>query len=101
MKGLLRFGIVILLVFVLIFGYISYKKYEVKSAVEDYLKTELGVVEEDITEITPFKSNLPGDKAWLVGVRLKNDPKLYYYYKHEGKILMESYTLDGVEHVVD
>lgn len=100
MRGFLRFGIVILLVFILTFGYISYKKYNVKSAVEDYLKTELGVVEEDITEITPFISNLSGDKTWMVGVRLKNDPKVYYYYKHEGKVLMESYTLNGVEHVV-
>lgn len=94
--------VVIVLFFVfLIFSYVSYKKNAVKVAVENYLEEELGLIEEDIVELRPIISNLSGAKKWMVYVKLKDDPKGYHYYKRKGKVILESYIIDNVEHVVD
>lgn len=99
MKNFSKILIVVLLVIALVIGYVSYKKNSVKIAVENYLETELGIEEQDIIESTPIVANLSGDKNWLVFIKLKNDPKGYYYYKHKDEIILESYTLNGVVYV--
>lgn len=84
-----------------IFGYISYKKYSTKTAVQDYSIHDVNVDKENIEEIEPFIGNLEGDKNWLVYVKLKGDRKKYYYYKDSKRnsIVLESYILDGKEYV--
>ncbi|WP_232713418.1 hypothetical protein [Bacillus xiapuensis] len=84
-----KIGITLLILLVLligIFGYIAYKKNEVKNAVEDYLINEEQVKKEDILTLEPFIANLSGDKNYLVLVQIKNDEKKYYYFKDTKKI---------------
>lgn len=100
MKKIVSIILVIALVSCGILGYVSYKKYEVKKAVESYLINEKQVKVENIEEMSPFISNLSGDRNWLVYVKIKGDEKKYYYYKnsHNGKVILESYTLNGKEY---
>lgn len=86
-----------------IFGYISLKKNYVKNEVLDYLINEKMVNKEEIEEIEPFIANLSGDQNYMVYVKLKNDEKKYYYYKNfkKDKVILESYELNGEEHLVD
>lgn len=99
MKKIVFIILVIALVLCGGLGYVSYKKYEVKKAVESYLINEKQVKVENIEEMEPFISNLPGDKNWLVYVKIKGDEKKYYYYKNsKGEIILESYTLKGKEY---
>lgn len=86
-----------------IFGYISYKKNYVKNEVLDHLINEKIVNKEDIEEIEPFIANLSGDQNYQVYVKVKNDPKKYYYYKNskKDKVILESYELNGKEYFVD
>jgi len=81
-------------------GYINYKQYSVKKAVEDYLLNEQNIDKEDIEELDPFIANLKGDKNWLVYVKIKEDDKKYYYYRDSktDKVLLESYILNGKEY---
>lgn len=83
-----------------IFGYISYKKYSAKEAVEHYLLNKRNINKENIESIDPFMANLEGDKNWLVYVKLKGDKKKYYYYKDskKDKVVLESYILNGKEY---
>jgi len=37
----------------------------------------------------------------MVSVKLKNDNKTYYYYKDNGKVILESYVKNGKEHVIN
>ncbi|MBM7717704.1 hypothetical protein JOC94_004735 [Bacillus thermophilus] len=101
-----KIGITLLILLVLslgVFGYITYKKNEVKSAVEDYLIKEEQIKREDILTLEPFIANLSGDKKYLVFVQIKDDEKRYYYFKDtkKNKVLLESYILNGKEHVVN
>lgn len=86
-----------------IFGFITYKKNDVKNAVEDHLIKEEQIKREDILTLEPFIANLSGDKKYLVLVQIKNDEKKYYYFKDTKKniVLLESYILNGKEHVVN
>ncbi|MED3623152.1 hypothetical protein [Neobacillus thermocopriae] len=82
-----KIGTVILILLIFIgmgFSYIQYKKSNVKKSVTKYLTTV---------------ANLPGDKNWMVSIKLKNDDKTYYYYKSKNKVILESYVENGVEHV--
>ena len=88
-----------LLIFIGIgFGYIQYKKASVEDSVIKYLTTEKNLSKDDIISSEPFIANLRGDKNWMVSIKLKNDSKTYYYYKSNNKIILESYTEDGVEY---
>ncbi|MFE4100208.1 hypothetical protein ACFX4K_26650 [Priestia sp. YIM B13484] len=77
-------------------GYINYKKYSSKIAVENYLTDD----KKDAKKVEPFVANLQGDKKWLVYVRLNGDAKKYYYYKDSknNKVVLESYILKGKEY---
>jgi len=82
-------------------GYINYKKYSSKVTVENYLIHEKNIDKKDIEKVEPFIDNLQGDKKWMVYVKLKGDEKKYYYYKDtkKNKVVLESYILNGDEHV--
>jgi len=86
-----------------IFGYISFKKNNVENEVLDHLINKKMVNKEDIEEIEPFIANLSGDQNYQVYVKVKNDPKKYYYYKNskKDKVILESYELNGKEYFVD
>ncbi|MDM5292334.1 hypothetical protein QUF81_03730 [Peribacillus simplex] len=98
----IRYTLLVLLILIGIgftgFGYIQYKKSNVEDSVIKYLTTEKNLSKKDITSSKPFIANLKGDKNWMVSIKLKNDNKTYFYYKSNNKIILESYTEDGVEH---
>lgn len=90
-----KFGIflgIVILIGLSIFGYIETKKYLVKNDVHTYLLKGKNIKEADIEALDSFVANLDGDKNWLVYVKIKNDPKKYYYYKNSDtdRILLES-----------
>lgn len=93
----------ILLIIVITLGYNLYSFYKldaVKIFVEEYLEEEK-YTQDEISVIDKFKSNLAGDRHWMVVVRLKEDPKVYYYYKSKNKLILESYISDGYDNVVN
>ncbi|GEK31064.1 hypothetical protein KZO01_13730 [Kurthia zopfii] len=75
-----------------VWGYVEFKKYSAKNAVQTYLIEEKNIEKSNIEELDPFIANLAGDKNWLVYVKLKNDSKKYYYYKDSDKdqVVLES-----------
>ncbi|MFB1052263.1 hypothetical protein, partial [Paraliobacillus sp. JSM ZJ581] len=95
----------ILIIIILVgsfFGFIELKKNSLKNNVVEYLITEENISENEIVSSEPFISNLKGNKNYMVSIKLRNDAKTYFYYQNEdNKIIMESYTEDGEEHVVD
>jgi len=93
----------IVFIIIIIIGYNLYSIYKlsgVKAFVEDYLEEE-GYMDDDIILLDTVKSNLPGDKHWMVVVRLEGDPKVYYYFKSQNKLILESYILDDYDNVVN
>lgn len=101
MKKYIIFIILILLIGIgSVVGYINYKQYYVKKAVEDYLIDEQNIDKKNIEKLDPFIANLKGDKNWLVYVKIKEDEKKYYYYRDSktDKVLLESYILNGKEY---
>lgn len=101
-----KFLVVILIILVVaggIFGYITYQKNNLESSVIEYLTTKEDITEENIVSTESFIANLPGNRNFLVSVKLKNDQNTYYYYKNEdNQIVLESYTDEkGYEHVND
>lgn len=102
LSKLLKFVLIILIFVVVAFSYFSYKKCEVRIAVEDYLYEELGLSEKEVLGITPNTPNLLGDKHWMAYVKLKDDKKGYFYYKNEkDEVLLESYNLNGTTFMPD
>lgn len=97
-----KIGMVLLILFIFIgigFSYIQYKKSNVEESVIKYLTTEKNISKSDIISSEPFIANLQGDKNWMVSIKLKDDNKTYFYYKSKGKVILESYTENRVEHV--
>lgn len=82
LNKLLKLVIIVLSVVAVAFIYVSYKKCEVKTAVEDYLYEDLGLSKNEVLEVTLNITNLPGDKQWMAYVKVKDDPKGYFYYKN-------------------
>ncbi|MFC7372571.1 hypothetical protein ACFQPF_12910 [Fictibacillus iocasae] len=97
-----KLGIMIGIVLLLIgsvYGYITYKKNDVKEDVLHFLTSEKKISEENIVTAEPFIANLRGNKNWMVSVKLKDDSRTYYYYKNDkDEIIMESYTEKQVEY---
>lgn len=81
-----------------LFGYVSYKEQTAKRAIKEYFINEKYIDPDDIETLEPFIANLPGDRNWMVYVKLKDDKKHYSYYKDrkKDKVVLESYSLDGV-----
>ncbi|MGP7818245.1 hypothetical protein [Niallia sp. 01092] len=97
-----KIWIVLFVVFILIgslIAYIKFKEKSVEGSVINYLTTEKNISKKDIISSGSFIANLSGNKNFMVGIKLKNDDKTYFYYKGNGKIILESYTENGVEHV--
>jgi hypothetical protein len=96
---------ILLILLVLIgsfFTYVSYKKKSLENNVIEYVTTKQNVPKNDILSSEPFISNLKGDKNFMVSIKLKNDNKIYFYYQNDdNKIILESYTEDGIEHIID
>lgn len=61
----------------------------VEEHVIEYLTTEKNIPKSDISS-TAFIANLRGDMNWMVGVDIKEDDKVYYYYESDGEIILES-----------
>ncbi|KIL51668.1 hypothetical protein KP77_11800 [Jeotgalibacillus alimentarius] len=81
------------------FGSVKVVQASVEKSVIEYLINEKNIPEDQIVFSESFIANLPGDKNWMVSIRLKDDAKTYYYYRSSGKIVLESYTESGVEYV--
>lgn len=79
------------------FSYIQYKKVNVEQSVIKYLTTQKNISKSDIISSEPFIANLQGNKNWMVAVRLKDNDRTYFYYKSKDKVILESYTENGVE----
>nr|WP_239549188.1 hypothetical protein [Scopulibacillus daqui] len=94
---------VLLVVVIGVSGYLNYKKNAVKNDVKEYLINEKHVKEKDILALEPSIENLSGDKKYIVYVKIRGDKRKYYYYKDtkKNKVLLESYILNGKEHVVN
>jgi len=96
-----KIGFFLGVVFILIgagFAYIQFKKSTVEKSVIDYLVTEENIPKTEIASSIPFIANLQGDKNWMVSIKLKDDDKTYYYYKHQGEIILESIVVNGREY---
>lgn len=97
-----KIGVILGIILILIgigFGYVQYKKSTTENSVIEYLITEKNIPKDDIVSSEPFIANLEGDKNWMVSIKLKNDTKTYFYYKHNNEIILESYTENGREYV--
>ena len=93
----------IALIISLIIGYGVYDLYKinaVKTFVEEYLEEE-GHIDDEISVLEKFRANLPGDRHWMVAVRLKEDNKTYYYFKTKNMLVLESYVLNSTDNVVN
>ncbi|MFP7474256.1 hypothetical protein SFC55_25055 [Niallia taxi] len=100
LKKLIFILLVILLFIAVIWGYIHFRKNDVKKAVNHYLIEEKNIPEDHIKYSEPFIANLQGPKNWMVGIKIKGDEKIYYYYKdNENKVILESWTENGVEYM--
>ncbi|WP_044338806.1 hypothetical protein [Rossellomorea aquimaris] len=83
------------------YGFIQFKLSSAKKAIESYLINQKDMTKESIEEIDAFIANLPGDKNWLVYVKIKGDKKKYHYYynRSSDRVILESYILNGREYV--
>lgn len=80
-------------------GAIYYKFYTVEEKISAFLINE-GMAA-DTFETIPFLANLPKERNWMVGVKVKNDPKTYnYFLNEEGKIVLESISENGAEYLI-
>ena len=103
MKKTIIIFFIILSIIIGLFLYVDIKKESITKDVQEYLIKDKGIEQGDIVTIEPILGNLPKDKNFLVYVKLKNDDKKYYYYKDRSnkQIILHSYTLDGIEHIVN
>jgi len=99
-KKIISILVLIFIVIGIFFSYYEYQKNSLENDVTKYLNEEKGISEKNIKSVSAFKSELPGNKGILVSVKIKNDKRIYYYYKNDkGKIVLESYTENGEEYV--
>ncbi|WP_099353168.1 hypothetical protein [Fredinandcohnia onubensis] len=92
MKKILTIFLGLVVVIIVVVGYIQYKFISTEKAVFEYLTVNKKHPEENITT-HPFIANLPGEKNWMVSVKIKEDSKTYYYFlNHQNKVVLESYV---------
>lgn len=80
------------------FVYVQYKLRSAQKSVTEYLTTNGNIPPKNIIYNERF---LRGNKNWMVAIKLVNNDRTYYYYKDNGKIILESYTENGEEHVLN
>lgn len=99
-----RIWVRIIIILILVsygFGYVKYKQYTVENDVINYLKTDKNITSKKINT-EPFISKMPGNKNWMVKVKIKGDSKVYSYYKNkDGNVVLDSYIEDGEVNIVD
>lgn len=79
--------------------YVQYKFFTVENSIAKYLLNEKRIAESPF-KIEPFIANLPGNKKWMVSVKLEDNSATYFYYVNKkGQIVLESYVKNGTEHV--
>lgn len=101
LKKIYKFLLGLLIVVGIIYGYVQYKFNSVENAVIKFLTVKKDIPERSITS-EPFISNLPGDRNWMVFVKVDGDPIKYTYYLSEQKqIVLESYIKNGEVEVVN
>ncbi|MCE4958074.1 hypothetical protein [Macrococcoides caseolyticum] len=106
MKKIVSILLGLLIILGLVFGGImildKMKLDNLEKEVVSYVAKEKEVDKNNITA-APYKSNLPGDRRYMVSIKVKGDKKLYDYFKDEetDKIKLESYTENGREKVVN
>ncbi|MFB6468225.1 hypothetical protein ACE38V_15705 [Cytobacillus sp. Hz8] len=83
------------------YAYIQYKLRSVQKNVTEYLTTDGNISKNDIVYNKRVFANLKGNKNWMVAIKLKNDNKTYYYYIDNKNIILESYSENGKEHVLN
>lgn len=99
MKRIVKFVLPFLLAVGLFFSFYVFKKVQLENKVVEYLINDQGISEDQILSSDFFIANLKGNKNYMVSVKLKNDDKTYFYYKNDGKIVLESYVENGKEYV--
>ncbi|MDN7242294.1 hypothetical protein QWY14_10815 [Planococcus sp. N028] len=81
-------------------GMYNLKMYTIERAVLNHLITEENIPEDRIIMTEGFIANLPGERNWMVVVKLKEEEKTYYFYKDKNdQVILESYVLYGYESV--
>jgi hypothetical protein len=81
-------------------GIYQFKMYTVEQAVLEHLITEEKIPEDRILKTEGFIANLPGERNWMVSVKLKEEEKTYYFFKDKNdQVILESYVLNGYETV--
>ncbi|WP_342471739.1 hypothetical protein MHH70_13460 [Metasolibacillus sp. FSL H7-0170] len=95
-----KFMIFLLILIGCIFLFVSLQKKTLEDDVVEYLITEEKIEQDDIISSEAFISNLQGSKNFMVSIKLKSDHKTYFYYKKDGRIILESYVENGREHVM-
>ncbi|WP_052675726.1 DUF3139 domain-containing protein [Paenibacillus sp. IHBB 10380] len=72
------FSILVILV-VMLFGFVEFKKHSLKVKVQDYLVTK-GYKNEEIQSITTYFSKLPPFSAKVI---FSDEPEIIYYYMND------------------
>ncbi|TWT01795.1 hypothetical protein [Planomicrobium sp. CPCC 101079] len=92
-----RLVLIALLILVLgAFGAYKFKMYTVEKAVLNHLLTEENIPEDRIVQLEGFIANLPGERNWMVMVKLKEEEKTYSFFKDENdQVILESSVING------
>lgn len=97
MKKILKYLLSIVLLISLGFGYVQFKFITVENSVTNYL---VHMKPETSYKTEPFIANLPGNKNWMVSVKIEGEAGTYFYYVNKKKqIVLESYVENGIEYV--
>lgn len=100
MKKAATFLLVLAIIVISIFVWYKFKINAVEGAVLNYLITEERIPKDNIVQAKGFIDNLPGDRMWMVSVKIKDEDKTYFYYKNKyEKVILESYVENGTEYV--
>lgn len=85
----------------IVFGYVQYKFNSTEKAVIECLTVQEQLPRDSFHTET-FIANLPGSRNWMVSVRTEDERKVYYYYLNgEGRLVLESVTVNGSENVLN
>lgn len=97
MKKICKYLLGMLLLIGLGFGYVQYKFITAENSVTNYL---VHIKPEMSYKTEPFIANLPGDKNWMVSVKIEGEARTYFYYVNKKKqLVLESYVENGIEYV--
>ncbi|CEG26157.1 hypothetical protein [Bacillus sp. B-jedd] len=85
----------------IVFGYVQYKFKTTERAVIEYLTVQ-EQLPRDSFHTEAFIAHLPGSLNWMVSVRTEDESNVHYYYLNdEGRLVLESITINGTENVLN